>query len=551
MRARRVLCLWFPRLAAERLMRMERGMEGGPLVVLQDVKNRQVIVSLNAEAEQAGLMAGQTARDAQAICPSAHIRLANPQAEQLQLNALRRWAGKFSPWVAAEPPAGLILDISGCAHLFGGEEPLLQSIQDDCGDLGFTVLAGIADTVGAAWALARFSHHSAAAIRTGDDIQQEARATRSRAARRHWTRGGTPPNLHGPGTRAHHIAAPGQTRQALVDLPVAALRLNDDAVAGLARLGLRKIGDMIGLPRAALTRRVGQDVMRRLDQALGLVPEPVAPARAPFNFAVRLTLPDPIGLEEDIMAGLDRLLGPLGDKLRDKGHGARRVRLQLFRTDHTLQTIEVGLAVPSYDPERMRPLLALKMRDVDAGFGIDRLRLEAHVTEPVYATQHAGHAHALAAAERRQQDDMALPDLIGRLGARIGLDQLTRHHPGDSHIPEKTFQTLAAAWSEPFGDWPPMVTGPRPITICRPEPVHAEDKPKPPATFRWRGQTFQTLATTGPERIAPEWWLDDPDWRSGTRDYWRVETTGGARLWLFYAHGRSMSSGWFCHGQFA
>ncbi|MEC8796971.1 MAG: DNA polymerase Y family protein, partial [Pseudomonadota bacterium] len=449
-------------LAAERLMRMERGMEGGPLVVLQDVKNRQVIVSLNTEAEQAGLMAGQTARDAQAICPTAHIRLANPQAEQLQLNALRRWAGKFSPWVAAEAPAGLILDINGCANLFGGEEALLHSIQDDCGDLGFTVLAGIADTVGAAWALARFSHHSAAAIRTGDDIQQEARATRSRAARRHWTRGGTPPNVHGPGTRAHHIATPGQTRQALVDLPVAALRLNDEAVAGLTRLGLRKIGDMIGLPRAALTRRVGQDVMRRLDQALGLVPEPVAPARAPFNFAVRLTLPDPIGLEDDIMAGLDRLLGPLGDKLRDKGHGARRVRLQLFRTDHTMQTIEVGLAVPSYDPERMRPLLALKMGDVDAWFGIDRLRLEAHVTEPVYATQHAGHAHALAAAERRQQDDMALPDLIGRLGARIGLDQLTRHHPGDSHIPEKTFQTLAAAWSEPFGDWPPMVTGPRP-----------------------------------------------------------------------------------------
>ena len=546
---RRLLSLWFPRLAAERVLRLE-GDPGGPFAVLRNEQNSQVLAALTPAAEAAGLRPGQPLRDAQAMCPDLRTRIENPQAEAAFLTALRRWAGKFSPWVAELPPAGLVIDLTGCAHLFGGEEGALALVQEDCADLGLSVRAGLADTPGAAWALARFAGQGAAAVRSGDAIEQEARATRSRAAKRHWTRGGAAPLPDAPDNRQAAIAAPGQTRQAIGPLPLSALRLPAETVAALARLGLRRIDDILGMPRAALSRRFGREVVLWLDQALGVVPEPVSPARPPAHFAVRLTLPDPIGLEEDILAGLDRLLPPLCEKLREKGRGARRVRLQLFRADHTMQSLEVGLAQPTAEPDRIRPLLMLKMGDVEAGFGIDRLRLEAHVTEPIHARQFAGHRQAARAARDRLEGDTALEDLIGRIGARVGLEAITRVHPGDSHIPEKGFQTLAAAWSQPCTDWP-APQAPRPLLLNRPEPVTAPDNPALPERFRWRRRDFALTSARGPERIAPEWWLDEPDWRSGVRDYWRVETADGARLWLFYAHGAALSSGWFCHGQFA
>ncbi|MFV2003093.1 MAG: DNA polymerase Y family protein, partial [Paracoccaceae bacterium] len=373
---RRILSLWFPRLAAERLLRLERGLPDTPLAVVADRANMQVLSSLSAEAEAQGLRPGQPLRDALAMFPALVTRLSNPQAEQAFLIVLRRWAGKYSPWVSDQPPGSLSLDITGCAHLFGGESALLAELEGDCAGLGLTVHAGIADTVGAAWALARYAGQPAQMARTGDAVDQEAYATRARATkRRNWERGGPPPGLAPPTSRASRIAAPGQTRQAIGALPIAALRLGDDAQVNLTRLGLRKIGDLTGVPRASLARRFGKDVTRRLDQALGLEPEPVSPARPTASFAVRLTLPEPIGLESDIMAGIGRLLPALATRLRQKGRGARRIRLQLYRSDQTMQWFEVGLARPSADPDRIRPLLAMKMNDVDAGFGIDMLRL--------------------------------------------------------------------------------------------------------------------------------------------------------------------------------
>ena len=527
------------------------------MAVVGEERNAQVLVSLSAEAEAAGLVRGQPLRDARAMCPDLQTRLANPRLDAAFLTALRRWAGKFSPWVSEEPPEALVIDLTGCAHLFGGEAGLMRTVVQDCADLDLTVRAGIGDTVGAAWALARYAGQGAGAgARTGDDIAQEARATRSRAAkRRHWERGGPGP-VRGTGEDTAPpgaIAAPGQMRSALAPLPVAALRLDDETRAMLGRLGLRRIGDLTGQPRAALARRFGQGLVRRLDQATGVEPEPVSPARPPARFVLRLTLPEPIGLESDLAHALDRLLPAFGDKLRAAGRGARRVRMECHRTDHTMQWVEVGLARPSAEPDRIRPLLLMKLSEIDAGFGIERLRLAAPVTEPVYAEQHRGHAEAAADGAARKAPagggGAALDDLIGRLGARVGLETITRLVPGDSHIPEKTAQVLAAAWSGPAEAWPrPPVA--RPIEIWRPELVAAPDEPSLPPEFRWRGRSFETLAATGPERIAPEWWLDEPDWRTGVRDYWRVTTRTGERLWLYFAHGATLSKGWFCHGRF-
>jgi protein ImuB len=548
---RRILSLWFPRLAAERLLRLDPGVMDAPFAVVEDRGNMQVLASLSVQAQAEGLTQGQPLRDAQAMCPRLITRLANPQAEAAFLTVIRRWAGKFSPWVAEEPPAGLVIDLTGCAHLFGGEDPLLDQVEQDCADLGLTVHAGIADTVGAAWALARYAGQPAPLSRSGDAIDQEAYATRARAVkRRNWERGGPAPRVAAAADRPARIAPPGRAHSILAPLPVAALRIGGDTAAALARLGLRRIGDLTGMPRAALARRFGRDLVRRLDQAMGSEPEPVSPAKPPMHFAVRLTLPEPIGLDTDIMAGIDRLLPELQRRLKAKGRGARRLRLQLHRSDGTMQTVEIGLARPSASPDRIKPLLIMKLPEIDPGFGIDVLRIEAHVTEPVHARQHRGHMDAAADATARLTANTALDDLIGRIGARIGLEAITRAHPADSNIPEKTSHRVAAAWSEPATHWPKPPT-PRPLIMWRPEPVMAGDTPTLPAAFRWRQRSLTTVAVSGPERIAPEWWLDDPNWRSGVRDYWQVTVESGERLWLYYAHGGTMSSGWFCQGAFA
>lgn len=550
MSKRRILFLWFPRLAAERALRVARGALEGPLAVVEERGNTQQVAALDAAAEAAGLWVGQPLRDAHALCAGLATRPRDPVGEQAFLAALRRWAGRFSPWVAEAPPDALMLDLTGCAHLFGGEAALLAQAEADCAAMGLSLRAGLADTPGAAWALARFAGQGAGSDRSGDAIDQEARATRSRAGkRRHWTRGGAAPVALAREGGGPRIAPPGKTYGALSPLPVAALRLDPEVVAQLNRLGLRRIGDLLGQPRAGLARRFGKGLVHRLDQAMGSAPEPVSPALPPPRFAVRLTLPDPIGLQDDLLAGIDRMLPRLCAALEAAGQGARLLRLEAHRTDSVVEAIEVGLARPAQDPARIRPLLELKLDGIDAGFGIDMLRIEATRTEPLHARQQKA-----ATAGRAGREDAAcsaaLEDLLGRLGARLGMEAITRRHPAASHIPEKTAQVLAAAWSDPARGWP-APPAPRPLLLWPPEPVTAPEAPDLPAGFRWRGRDWVPLAASGPERIAPEWWLDAPAWRSGVRDYWAVTTRQGERLWLFYAHGAALSPGWFCQGRFA
>ena len=244
---RRILSLWFPRLGAERLIRISRGTILGPLAVVAEEANLQVLMSVSAQASAEGLHRGMALRDATAMCPDLTTRTQDKPSEALFLTSLRRWAGKFSPWVSEEAPDGLVIDLTGCAHLFGGEEALLKQAVMDCEDLGLSVQGGVADTVGAAWALARFTRGGTPS-RNGDAIDQEAYATRARASkRRHWTKGGAAP---APKTRdliQGKIAPPGGTRTALAPLPVTALRLSPAAISGLARLGVRQIGDLAEL----------------------------------------------------------------------------------------------------------------------------------------------------------------------------------------------------------------------------------------------------------------------------------------------------------------
>ncbi|MEO0387184.1 MAG: DNA polymerase Y family protein [Pseudomonadota bacterium] len=543
---RRILVIWFSSLAIDIVLRREPGLSGVPVAVVADEAGRQVVLGATRAAVAAGVAPGLGLTDARAVCPDLLTRAADPVRQGDVLAALRRWLGRISPWVGEEGTDTLRADLTGSAHLFGGEAALAETLSQDCAQLGFTVRLGIANTPGAAWAVARFDRAERRGLRTGDAIDQEARATRSRAAKRPDRRAALAP-------RAEHVAIvpPDGTRATLAPLPVAALRLAPDTVEHLARLGLRRVEDLAVLPRAALARRFGIAVVRRLDQAFGSEPEPISPSAQPLHFATRMNLPDPIGLEADLQAGIDRLLPPLCARLKEAGRGARHLRLTATRSDGTQTSLEIGLARPTHDAGRIRPILALKLPDIDAGFGIDRLRLHAFVTEPLTALQHSGHAEAAAAGRDRLAagEDAALTGLWDRLGARLGTEALTRLHPADSHIPKQGATVMAALFSAPADRWPPRAQ-PRPLRLFVPERITPIAPGPPPKAFRWRRRDHRVAIGFGPERIAPEWWHDDPDWRSGARDYWRIETTEGTRLWLFEVRAPDRSGGWFVEGDF-
>lgn len=491
MRSRRLLALWFPRLASDRALR-GRGWGAQPFAVVARVGAADRLACVNPGAEAAGLSRGMTLADARALCPTLRSEPAAPDRDAALMRALHRWAGQFSPLVARDGADGLMLDIAGVAHLFDGEGALLAEVAGRLERAGLEVVAGLADTRGAAWALA---HHAG---------------------------GG--------------VAAPGATLAALGDLPPAALRLDPDTAAALGRLGLRRIRDLVGLPRATLARRFGAEVTLRLDQALGVAAEPLAPEAPPVAPAVRLTLPEPIGLVADVQAGLVRLLARLCLRLETAHQGARALRLELARVDRSTLVVDLRLARPLRDAAVIAGLYAPRLDGLDAGFGIDRMRLVAAEVERLPPRQIT-----------RGQDAGAdrLADLVTRLANRLGFDALERMDPAESHIPERAFLSVSAAFAPP----PPApwrADAARPVTLFPPEPLAGP--PLPGRRFRWRGVWLTGAVAEGPERIAPEWWFDDPAWADGPRDYWHVATAEGPRLWAFCT---PSTAGWAVQGEAA
>ncbi len=481
--------MWFPKLASDRVLRAEP--VDAPFALTLHQNNTERIYCLNEAAEAAGLHKGMGYADARAFCPDLQSRKADPQADLRFQHTLARWAGRYCPWVGVEGHDGLVLDITGSTHLYGGEAAMLDDMHLRLHRAGIAVRTGLADTRGASWALA------------------------------HYGRG-----IAMPGNALGHIGA----------LPVAALRISEGDSVSLQRLGVRLISDLVALPRATVTRRFGPGVLLRLDQALGRRAEEISPLPEAPHYGVRLTLPEPIGLAADVMAGTGRLLERLCTRLKDQEMGARVLNLTLRRVDQASQNIELRLARPLRDPDRILPLFQRGVDKADAGFGIDQLRLEAVRVDALPPEQ-------VSRATVRRQDQ--LDDLITRIGNRIGLENVRRFLPADSHIPERGYIISPAAFSDPAEGW--SAPRPRPVRLFPPEPLHHTGT-EPPGRFRWRRMSLTTGRATGPERIAPEWWLADENWRFGVRDYWRVETKQGWRLWLYHT---PQNPGWFVQGEFA
>ena len=508
---RRVLSVWFPHLSAEREARRLGADPARPFAVVGLRNGAARLSSVNAAAERVGLRPGAALTDARATTPDLATTPERPARDAAFLRALGRWCERYAPWVALDGADGLALDVTGCAHLFGGERALIEDMTARLAARGLTARAGLAEAKGAAWALARFA---AAPIA---------------------------------------IAAPGRLAAAVADLPAAALRVEAEIAAGLARLGLHRIQDVAAAPRASLARRFGSALTLRLAQIFGEASEPIAATAFARPYAARLSLPEPIGKTEDVRAGLERLLARLCARLEQERLGARAFRLSVRRCDAGEEAAEIGLARPSHDPARAAHLFDHAIEGLRAADGVDALRLEALRVEPIALAQQE------AFQGRGVQND-ALSDLIARLGNRVGFERVTRFLPAESHSPERAFLIAPAAASEArrFPESGLM----RPLTLFAPEPIQIDRQidrqtdcaAAPPMRFRWRGVDFELESAAGPERLAPEWWREDPLWRDGPRDYWRAQTRRGRRLWLFQTHGEASAAEparWFVQGEFA
>ncbi|MEZ5774605.1 MAG: DNA polymerase Y family protein [Hyphomicrobiaceae bacterium] len=548
---RRYLSLWFPHWPIERLRRESPAAipPDRPFALVAPLDNRLTLTAVAPGAASLGLAPGMSLADARAAVPGLVSLPAAPGRDRAALLRLAFWSSRYGPTIgledplshggggprrpsagkgrdrggpaarpAAPPPDGIFVEITGVAHLFGGELQLLRDLIGRLAGFGLTVRPAIADTPGAAHAIARHD------------------GTMSLTAR---------------------IASPGETAHAISGLPVAALRLAPATVSLLARLGLKRIGDLYGLPRSVLARRfssraAAEAVLRRLDEALGLRDEPRRGLLPPPAYLARAAFAEPLIDPQGLAAALDGLVHRLAADLAAGEASARRLRLDLYRADGSRARLAVRLGAPSREPAHRGRLIAGRLEGIDLGFGIDLACLTAIALEQESARQ--------TDFSRRAEAESSLARLIDRIANRCEGARLSRLALADSHLPERAgHRTDALEPSLPAAgaDHAPGCAPPPPILIDPPEPVAviAEVPDGPPVSLRWRRVLRPVSRATGPMRIAPEWWraIGRPG-EPRTRDYYTIEDAAGRRYWVFrdglYGRDEGDSPAWFLHGLF-
>lgn len=518
----RIVSVWLPAWPIERMRRQAIGSvpEAEPFALVEKGPHGLRISAANAPALTAGVAVGASLADTRAANPGLAVRPAEPMLDARALLRLADWLGRYGPARNVDGRDGAWIDVTGVPHLFGGETALVEDLARRLHRIGLTARIGLADTLGAAHALARFA---------------------------------------GPATGAGSIAPPGATRPALAGLPVAALRLMPGATRLLIRLGLKRIGQLYGLPRSALAARFREaggagnrsfretaaaTVLLRLDQALGLTAEPGRPLVPPPEAESRLAFPEPLITSDGIVASLDHLAGMLEESLARQGLGARRFRVVLYRTDGTAAEVAIGTSLPCREPAHIRRLMSERLAQIDAGFGIDVAVLEAGDLGPLPPRQIMLDASTMAAAAMAGEG-AGLAALVDRLSNRLGPNRVLRLASRESHLPERSQAWLPAISGKtcpppatPVASPSPPPLPPRPpLLLARPEPIGviAEIPEGAPRQFIWRRVTRRIARAEGPERIAPEWWrhIGNAGNVPGTRDYYRLEDTTGSRYWVF------------------
>ena len=505
---RRVISLWLPFWPTDRLRRRRYAALPADVALVTSGHDgrRMVIASVCRAARGLLLRVGMPLAHAQAMVPDLTVAPATPAEDARALDRLAAWCLRLSPMTAADPPDGVWIDATGCAHLYGGEQPMLTLLSEHLARYGLTGQMAIADTPGAAHALARY--------------------------------GGQPVT----------VVAPGGQADALAPLPVDALRIGRSTADGLRRLGLDRVGQLASTPRGPLARRFGIAVMTRLDQALGRVREPIQPVLPPATVAIRRSFVEPLSTPEAFAAVILVLVAEACAVLERRGEGARRLDLVFERVDATVQVIRIGTARPVRDGRHLARLLDERIEKVDPGPGVEAMRLVLPLVEPLAYAQRSG---GLAPGETDEAD---LSALIDRLVNRLGADKVYRLQSVESDVPERSQRAVPV--SAPLPPDAPHSPWPRPVRLLdRPEPIEALAMlpDHPPKAFTWRRVRHRVLHADGPERITGEWWRR-PAELVAVRDYWTVEDQAGRRFWLF-RQGDGVAPGtgglaWFLHGLF-
>jgi len=490
------MSIWFPQLPLDRRARLGDPRLAGTFAIITEIKNALRLTHMTALAREAGLRESMSVADARAICPELLTEPADPMREDMLLRALRRWADKLSPWIALDSPDGLILDITGCSHLFGGEAAMAEYALAKLEHMHIAAKIGVADTKVAAQALA----------------------------------------LHTP--QQVSISKQGSIKDELSSLPVEALRVTNKITNDLRRVGLKTIGQLYAIRHAELARRFGLDLVQALSKTLGQTPDPVSPMASDPVFAARMNLPEPIGLKSDLADVLDRLTQSVCQRLEKAKVGARQFQLTVRCVDTGDHVINIGFARPCFDAGKVKRQFERPLDELKIKYGADWFRLTADTLEHIKERQRIF----------GDEDQDAIEDLaqvITTLGNRLGFDRVRRFIPQDSHLPDREFTTIEAADTGAIPEWPDARRH-RPLRIFKPERLRTVEPGRPPKVFEWRKERYATHIVHGPERLSSEWWKD---LRDEVKDYWAVETQTGVRLWLM-SYPAQNEPNWFVTGKF-
>ncbi|TDE18084.1 Y-family DNA polymerase [Dyadobacter psychrotolerans] len=496
---KRYVSIWFRHLITDRWVIRHPDLKDTAFVLAAPKAGRMVITAASADAEKQGILSGMVVADARAVEPNLQVFEDKPGLAARLLSALAEWCLRYTPIVAVDCDSGLILDITGCAHLWGSERAYMKDITARLRGSGYDVRAAVADTIGAAWAVCHYG-------------------------------------------RITPLIEPCKQSQAIAPLPPAALRLDAGILERMNKLGFYQIGSFISMPRSILRRRFGQQLLSRLDQALGQLTENILPVCPVEPYQERLPCLEPIRTAPAIEMALSKLLEVLCSRLLKESKGIRKVLFKAFRMDGGVQQIEIGTNSASCNQQHLFRLFQLKVSSLRPDLGFELFILEAPVVEDVEQTQET--LWNISGSN----DQAEIAELLDRLTGRGGMDIVHRYLPDEHYWPERSIKTATSLLDKPQTKW--RTDRPRPVSLL-PQPeliqVSAPVPDYPPMLFRYKGQVHKIKKADGPERIEQEWWIQD----GLQRDYYCVEDENGARYWIFrLGHYGTNQPEWFIHGFF-
>jgi protein ImuB len=498
---KRFMSIWFRHLMTDWMTLRHPELKDVPFVLAMPDHGRLVITASNTHAQAQGIYPGMLAADAKAVTPDLQVKDDLPDLPVKLLGRIGEWCIRYTPVIATDLPDGLILDISGCAHLWGDERKYLREIVRRLQEKGYDVRAAIADTIGAAYAVARFGKISP-------------------------------------------IIRPGEHITALLALPAVSLRIEQAVLERLQKLGLHTIQLFVSMPRSALRRRFGTAFLQRLDQALGNEEEHILPIIPVAPYQERLPCLEPIRNAAGIEIALRRLLEMLCERLKKEGKGIRKALFKGYRIDGKTVQIEIGTNRASHHISHLFKLFELKISSIEPALGIELFVLEVNRVEDIAPEQ-----ETLWIDESSNLDCQNIAELLDRLAGKVGANAIHRYLPEEHYWPERSIKLATAINEKPAAKWRTdkmrpvqLLPKPQPIEVTAPIPDY------PPMLFRYNGQVHTIKKADGPERIEREWWIDAGE----HRDYYQVEDEEGKRYWLFRSgHYSAEESQWFIHGFFA